>query len=315
MTHHERSLRRVVVALALLAALTCPGWAQQYHNKVVIVLDASGSMASPMSSTGTIKMAAAKEALKQMLTKVPETTHIGLLVFGARNIKDPWLYPLGPRDDQALRAAIDLPAPRGKTPLGEFIKKGADRLLREREKQFGYASYRLLVVTDGEATDGALMERYVPQVLARGITVDVIGVDMKQQHTLATKVHSYRRADDPKALAQALAEVLAEVSTDDTDAAGEQAFELLAPIPLEMGAAMLEALSHANNTPIGQHPQAARARQALARRQQQAKGPGVRRKSAPGAKKKTSGGSIFGSVVGAVIVIGILAAVIKRRSR
>ena len=60
-----------------------------------------------------------------------------------------------------------------------------------------------------------------------------------------------RRADDPGALKQAIAEVFAEVSASDDDAAGEEAFALLAPIPLETAQAMLGALARSGNHPIG----------------------------------------------------------------
>ncbi len=239
-----------VVLLSGASSRAC--WAQEYHDKVVIILDASGSMGEEMGPQHTQKLLAAKSALKEVLAGIPDTTHVGLLVFSGKNVPNRWLYPLGPRDNEALSKAIDRPQPKGNTPLGEFIKIGADKLLEERAKQFGYGTYRLLIVTDGEATDGALTDRYTPQVLARGITIDVIGVNMKKDHTLATKVHSYRRADDPEALKQALTEILAEVSTTGSDAASAEAFDMLAPLPAELCASMLEALSHANNAPIGE---------------------------------------------------------------
>lgn len=229
-----------------------------YHDNVVIVLDASGSMSRVMRSVGTGKMAAAKAALKEVLARVPETTRIGLLVFSSRNLRNDWVYPLGPRDDAKLTRAIDLPLPGGRTPLGEYIKKGADRLLKERAEQLGYGSYRLLIVTDGQANDQQLVDRYTPEVIARGITVDVIGVDMQSAHTLARKVHSYRSADDPASLRKAVAEVFAEVGGAASDAAGvgapDEAFEELAGIPDEMAAAALKALATSGNHPIGTRP-------------------------------------------------------------
>lgn len=249
------SVATLSILFVALAAL--PGHAQQqYQDNVVIVLDASGSMAEQMRAVQLKKMDVAKAALKKVLTNVPETTNIGLLVFSAKNLRDPWAFPLGPRDDEALMSAVDLPVPGGGTPLGQYIKIGADRLLQERAKQYGYGSYRLIVVTDGEASDMNVMNRNVPEVMSRGILIDAIGVDMKGNHTLATKVHSYRRADDPQALAQALAEVLGEVVTSG-DAGGdaeEDAFELLAAIPSEVAGSMLEALTQASNAPIGQGP-------------------------------------------------------------
>ena len=40
--------------------------------------------------------------------------------------------PLGPRNDAALMRRLDRVQPGGGTPLGSYIKKGADRLLAER---------------------------------------------------------------------------------------------------------------------------------------------------------------------------------------
>jgi len=225
---------------------------QDAADNVVIVLDASGSMARPLPGAGTDKMTAAKTALKQVLQSVSPNTHIGLLVFSAKGVETDWLYPLGPRDDAKLMQAIDRPQPGGGTPLGAYLKKGADRLLEERAKQFGYGTFRLLVVTDGEAGDQDLVERYTPEVVARGIKVDVIGVAMNQRHTLATRVHSYRSANDPASLQRAVAEVFGEIGGSGNDVVNAETFAELKPIPAEIAQAMIQALSSSGNQPIGE---------------------------------------------------------------
>lgn len=222
------------------------------NKNVVIILDASGSMDKRMRSSSISKMEAAKEALREVLKRVPTDTHIGLLVFSGKNISNDWLYPLGPRDDARLIEAIGRPQPGGTTPLGAYIKKGGDRLLQQRARQHGYGTYRLLIVTDGEAQDQDLVDRYFPELIARGITTDVIGVDMETTHTLATRAHSYRRADDPASLKRAVAEVFAEVADTGSDTAGEEAFAEVASLPDEMAVDMLNALSASGNQPIGQ---------------------------------------------------------------
>lgn len=231
-----------------------PVQGQQYSDNVVIVLDASGSMKDVMPGTGISKMEVAKSALKEVLRQVPASTQIGLLVFSASNLRNDWAYPLGPRNDAALTAAIDPIQPGSDTPLGRYIKRGADRLLEERAKQFGYGTYRLLIVTDGEAQDQQLVKSYTPDVMARGITMDVIGVAMRGDHTLATKVHSYRRGNDPEALRRAIREVFGEVGGAVGDVAQAEAFEMLAPIPLGVANAMIQALSVSGNHPIGTQP-------------------------------------------------------------
>lgn len=258
-----RSIRNVKGVHAILIALFVVsgsflkgGESVTDINNVVVILDGSGSMKDRMLDA-TRKIDAAKTALKKVLRQIPPDTHVGLLAFGAGAASDGWAFPLGPRDEKLLEGAIDKLSPQGGTPLGAFIKKGADRLLQQRAAQFGYGSYRLLIVTDGEATDGNLMERYVPEVMARGITVDVIGVAMKKQHTLARKVHSYRSADNPEALAQAVSQVFAEVGGSGDSAKLDEAFAEIAPIPSEAAAAMLRTLAASGNDPIGALPQTA----------------------------------------------------------
>lgn len=249
-----KRLSRVLIGIVVALAAATSSRAQQQADYVVIVLDASGSMESNMRTDAVQKMQAAKTALKEVLRQLPESTEIGLLVFSAKNVRDEWVYPLGPRNDAALTAAIDLPQPGGGTPLGSYMKKAADRLLEERERNFGVGTYRLLVVTDGQAQDSELVDSYTPEIMARGITVDVIGVAMKEDHTLATKAHSYRRADDAASLKQAISEVFAEVGRTGADAAVEGAFEVLAAIPNEIAMAMVQALSRMDNRPIGAAP-------------------------------------------------------------
>lgn len=242
-------MKNIFLIFSMLFAAAA--YAESYYNdNVIIVLDGSGSMAEQMKGTGIAKIDAAKKALHQVLKQVPDTTHIGLLAFCDTRGANGWLYPLGPKS-AALDAAIDKPSPAGNTPLGEFIKIGADSLLVAKKKQHGYGSYKLLIVTDGEATDRELVERYVPDVISRGIVVDVIGVGMNSRHTLATKVTSYRNAADPESLSSAVAEVLAEVSPTSGNAADAEAFAVIAPLPDEMAKNMLSTLADSGTAPIG----------------------------------------------------------------
>ena len=240
------------VAIILAALIQSRAYSDVYNDNVVVVLDASGSMQHDMS--GMVKMDAAKKAIGEVLKTVPETTQIGLLVFSGRNKPDDWVFPLGRRDDQALLAALRPIGANGNTPLGAYMKKGADRLLEEREKQLGYGTYRLLIVTDGEATDQDLVDTYTPGLLAKGIIMDVIGVAMQHDHVLANSAHSYRRADDAASLRKAIADVLGEVSASDDQHAGEEAFAIIAPLPEAMAMSMIHTLATSDNSPIQQLP-------------------------------------------------------------
>ncbi len=245
-------------ALTFLLSTLSSALGQNSIDHVVIVLDASGSMKQKMPGTNQPKMDAAKDALIEVLSNIPQSTHVGLLVFSAAGIKDHWVYPLGERDDNTLLPAIRSIKPNRGTPLGKYIKIGADRLLEERQAQFGYGTYRLLVVTDGEANDRDLVDRHTPEVLSRGLRVDVIGVAMKKDHTLATKVHTYRRANDASTLKQAIAEVFAEVGSQQGNMADDDAFDVLEPLPMEFASTAIASLSNSGNEPIGSSSKQAR---------------------------------------------------------
>jgi hypothetical protein len=91
-------------------------------------------------------------------------------------------------------------------------------------------------------------------VIARGIKVDVVGVAMNQRHTLATRVHSYRSANDPASLQRAVAEVFGEIGGSGNDVASAETFAELKPIPAELAQKMIQALSSSGNQPIGEQP-------------------------------------------------------------
>ena len=253
-----RTLTRLMRVLSLLVvvAILVPRFASAQvanYDNGVIVLDASGSMNEDIN--GVRKIDAAKSALKEVLKQLSPNVYVGLVVFSAKGVKDDWIYPLGPRDDGKLTAAIDLPQPQGNTPLSKYIKIGADRLLQERKKQFGYGTYRLLLLTDGEETEGNReYEKYTPDIMSRGITFDVIGVGMNGRHTLATKVNSYRAANDPASLKKAIAEVMAEVGKTGNADVDNEAYQMIATLPNGFAEAVIKALSNSGNEPIGERP-------------------------------------------------------------
>jgi len=227
------------------------------RDHVVIVLDASGSMRDTMSSSDMSRMDVAKQALTKVVDQIDPNTEVGLLVFSDIEGANGWLYDLAPLDRQRLLAAIDRCQASGGTPLGAYLKLAADRLLQSRQTQRGYGTYRLLVVTDGEANDPELLGAYLPDVLARGVTIDCIGVDMVEEHALAKQVHSYRRADDPAALEQAVAAALGEVGASDaTDDVSSEQYELAVALPEETASAVLEKLTTPVSVPIGEGPAA-----------------------------------------------------------
>ncbi len=234
----------LLLSLLIFGSQICSAADDIHKDNIVVILDASGSMQDKFSGDRTkSKMEAAKAALQEVLAKVPDDIQIGLLVFSGTNTQNEWVYPLGPKDTQKLIAAIHLPQPSGNTPLGKYIRIGANRLLEQREKQYNYGTYRLLVVTDGEASDADKVKRYTPEILNRQIRIDVIGVDMKTEHMLANVVDSYRKADNPGQLVAAVSQILAETGDTGTDVSGEDVFEYIAPLSSEIASDLIQQLT------------------------------------------------------------------------
>jgi hypothetical protein len=227
-----------------------------FTDNVVIVLDASGSMSNSFPGVVDSRWAAATTAIEHVVAEIPETTQLGLVVFSAKGSDTEWVVPLGPNDSAAVVEALGRLRPHGGTPLGEFIKVGADRLLAARAEQHGYGTYRLLVVTDGRAGDPKKVDVYSEDLLQRGVVLDVIGVAMKNDHQLKQVAHSYRRADDPKQLLQAVKEVLAEVPLAGDAGASADAFTVTDNLPDNFVFALIEEFTTFQNHPIGEAPPA-----------------------------------------------------------
>jgi Mg-chelatase subunit ChlD len=226
------------------------------QDNVVIILDASGSMREPMK--GGRRMDVAKASLLRVLENVPPTTNVGVLVFSGRNAQGSWwLAPLGPLNLPRVRDEIARLQPNGGTPLGEAMRVGADALLAQRTTQLGYGTFRLLVLTDGEATDKELVETHLPLILRRGLRLDVIGLEMKQNHSLATRVNSYRPAGSGDELAGAIAQVFAEVGSAGKDETNPELFALASSLSPDGALSVLTSLRDTSNDPLLGAPQQA----------------------------------------------------------
>ncbi len=215
---------------------------------VVIVLDDSGSMNKAMAGNEP-KMVVAKRAINRVIETLPPNTQLGILLMNGASSAKGWLVPLGPLDVVEASRKVEATVADGGTPLGASMKRGLDELLKLREQR-PYGDYRLLVVTDGEASDADILQRNLPSIVSRGIVLDVIGVDMKADHSLAKRSHSYRRANDAQSFEKALKEVFAESAADD-NLDSQAGFDLIAALPDEMASEALQALRESGQVSLG----------------------------------------------------------------
>ena len=241
---------------ALAAGLFQPAdFAEPDAVFVAVVLDDSGSMDEPMPGSRRSKRTVAKAALAEVFAALPPAARVGLYT-----LNETWTRPAedgGPARETGYEAfaigevtpaeaaaAVEQVSAAGNTPLGERLAEAATALAAARSEN-KYGTYRLLIVTDGEASDPGLLDAALPRALGAGLTVDVVGVAMRADHSLATRVDGYRRADDPAALSAALGDVLAESAgpADGADDGAESDYDLIAPLPEPLAAAALTAFS------------------------------------------------------------------------
>jgi Mg-chelatase subunit ChlD len=178
------------------------------------VFDASGSMNDRKCSGHERKLDVAKRALIGFAGKVPADANLGLSVFDNHGIRQ--LIALGTVDRAALTAAVEQIRAGGGTPLGEAIRLGYRALTQQAAGQLGYGEYHLVVVTDGEAT-GEDPRIAVDQLIADSpVVLHTIGFCIGDDHSLNQPGRTvYRAADNPRALAQGLSDVLAEAPSFD----------------------------------------------------------------------------------------------------
>lgn len=203
-------LARSVAAAILLLSTTTFGFAA---NKVIIILDASGSMWAQID--GKPKLEIARESLRTVLQSVPADDEIGFMVYGHRqkgSCEDiELIVPPQSGSASAISAAADSMKFLGKTPLTAAVKQAAEALKYTEDKA------TVVLITDGLETCGGDPCALGKELKETGVdfTADVVGFGLtadegKQIACLAENTGGkYIQASDEKALQQALVETVA----------------------------------------------------------------------------------------------------------
>ncbi|WP_214474196.1 VWA domain-containing protein [Mesorhizobium sp. dw_380] len=203
-------LARSVAAAILLLSMTTFGFAA---NKVIIILDASGSMWAQID--GKPKLEIARESLRTVLQSVPADDEIGFMAYGHREKGScddiQLIVPPQAGSASAITDAADSMKFLGKTPLTAAVKQAAEALKYTEDKA------TVVLITDGLETCGGDPCALGKELEASGVdfTADVVGFGLtadegKQIACLADNTGGkYIQASDEKALQQALAETVA----------------------------------------------------------------------------------------------------------
>jgi Ca-activated chloride channel family protein len=203
-------LARSVAAAILLLSMTTFGFAA---NKVIIILDASGSMWAQID--GKPKLEIARESLRSVLQSVPGDDEIGFMAYGHREKGScddiQLIVPPQAGSASAISAAADSLKFLGKTPLTAAVKQAAEALKYTEDKA------TVVLITDGLETCGGDPCALGKELEASGVdfTADVVGFGLtadegRQIACLADNTGGkYIQASDEKALQEALVETVA----------------------------------------------------------------------------------------------------------
>jgi len=180
-----------------------------------VILDGSGSMKDAGCSGGLPKFDSAVQALNRFFSNVPDTDNIGLLVFDTKGLSE--RVPLGINNREQLRQALSNSRPYGGTPLSRAVEVGYESLTRQATKQLGYGEFHMVIVTDGDASEGYDPTYDVNQVIDNtAIIIHTIGYCIGSGHSLNQPGRTlYSSADSTQSLSQKLHAVLAEAETFD----------------------------------------------------------------------------------------------------
>ncbi|TIN79709.1 VWA domain-containing protein [Mesorhizobium sp.] len=203
-------LARSIVAAALLLWMTTLGLAA---DRVVIVLDASGSMWAQID--GKPKLEIARESLRTVLQLVPADKEIGFMAYGHRqkgSCEDiELIVPPQAGSAGAVSTAADSLKFIGKTPLTSAVRQAAEVLKYTEDKA------TVILITDGLETCKGDPCALGKELRAAGVdfTVNVVGFGLtaeegKRVACLADNTGGkYIQASDEKALQDALVETIA----------------------------------------------------------------------------------------------------------
>ena len=164
----------------LLAPLAARAQEEIERTNVLIILDTSGSMAGRMG--GKVKMDIARGVVRDLVDNMPSDMKVGLLVYGAKSAREKndcndidLLRPVQPAQVHAVDSALNGLKPRGMTPIGASLRRGAEALKGLPGKS------TIVLISDGTETCNADPCQVAKEVRAStGIDVKVhsVGLDI-----------------------------------------------------------------------------------------------------------------------------------------
>ncbi len=174
-------LKRVSLALLFSSVLSLSALAQ--GQRVILVLDASGSMWGQIN--GKAKMDIAKDVVGKVLSTWKPEDDLGLVIYGHRekgsctDIETVW--PPKPLNINQFMSPINSLFPRGKTPMTQAVRQAAEALKYIEQKS------TVILVSDGLETCGADPCAVARELEKSGVelTVHTVGFGLDDKAAIA----------------------------------------------------------------------------------------------------------------------------------
>lgn len=185
------------------------------RKNYLVVFDGSGSMGDESCNSRRSKYAEGRDAIIEFSKVVPSDANLGLVIFDNKGIN--LTVPLGTNNRSQFTQAVKDMRIGGGTPLRSSINLAYRALTKQGQRQLGYGTYAVVVVTDGEASGGQSPTNVVNALVDdTPIEVHTVGFCLSERHELNQPGRTfYASADSPEALLKGLKEVLAEAEEAD----------------------------------------------------------------------------------------------------
>ncbi len=211
----KKCLSLIFIFLFLFLCSSAPGAQEAAREKVMIVLDASGSMWGQIDNEPKISIA--RRIIQDLLASWDNRIALGLCVYGHRQKSDcsdiEVLVPVGINNIQKILTAISKINPKGKTPLSDAVKLAAESLKYNEDRA------SVILISDGvETCDadpcllGETLEKTGVDFTTHVIGFGLEGDDEKGLQCLAENTGGiYALARDAGSLKEALEKSVVEV--------------------------------------------------------------------------------------------------------
>lgn len=174
-----------LLAVAILFPANGRAAPAQGASKVMLVLDASGSMWGQVE--GRAKIEIARDVIQTLVKDWDKSLEVGLLAYGHRSKGEcndiETLQKVGPVNADGIMKAVNALQPKGKTPISDAVRLAAEELKYTEDHA------TVILVSDGLETCEADPCAVAKSLKQAGVnfTVHVVGFDLKKEEQDAIK--------------------------------------------------------------------------------------------------------------------------------